>query len=1314
MKPVLKLIITMLVMFVIFAFPACAKTYVPGNHISYLDLDDDNISLPFEIGFLFPFYGSDQTQFYVTTNGAVSFGGVTDVWENTQLPASTYNYPAVFPFWDDLHPKGSTNVAGSILYKTIAAGEYGNPYGKDVLVVQWTNYGFYASELVMGTFQVHLVSDGNITFNYNDLIAPERAYGQSATIGIQQDGSSNFVQHSLEEDAGIRSGYTVRLAYNGENSYTNLGASTDGFWDMLLYKDGSIQPPDKPENPNPAIGSTASTSPNLSWNAAINADNYRVLVSMDSNMNDPVYSQIITGTSANVSVLSAGTEYYWQVIARNAGGETPSDLWNFTTSSNIRILTYTAGTHGEISGMTSQTVVAGQSGTLVTAVPDTGYHFVQWSDDSTDNPRTDTDVNTNISVDASFAINTYKLTYTADSNGSLTGDPTQSVTYGSDSTAVTAVPNAGYYFVQWSDDSTANPRTDTSVTANITAEAEFAINQSPATPGAFTSPSAGQKLKGSYPLTISWGVSTDPEDDVVKYDLFFFNGTWTKIGNQLNSNSMVFTLSEDNTGSAKFRVYANDTQSNSSAREVTFTIDSLGPAIAFGTNGNSTDSISHSTTVTGTDVLAGISQMSYAWTQNQSLSSVLSWTLFDNGDTLIKDSVDGNWYLHINATDNVGNTNYSVSDVFKLDNSLPIIYFGTDGNNAYAQSHNTSVMVVDSISGIQELAYAWTQDNDINSVSEWMTFESGDILAKDSVNGDWYLHIRAIDNASNTNYSVSDVFRFDNTPPSFSWLQKPLSANTGDTVVVELNATDISSLSFYSIKVDGEEYQMNTSSGNYSWIVYIPASDSGTLVSQVIYNCTFSDLAGNIGSTGNILLNVSILPVADFATNATRGIAPLEVDFEDASSGLVDEWHWNFGDGEVSTEQNPVHTFGSGNFTVDLTVTNINGSSSHLLNIKAAEPLNYTLKPEDANQISIYGEEMNFSLVTNVLSSFKWYIDGKSINGTGVSVSSNTDDSSRVSFCSINTSQYIDQSDFFVDTYNISVVVSNESTGIANTLSWDWTVTNSSTVDKEDICFIISNTANVTPSGNISCVEFNTTDDDRTDNVDIPSSITFVSFNTSSNASALLIKVEVLDKSSLNESEAGFLIDSVYQYFDISFSNETLVDNTSDRSIEFRILDELNGGSLAITSVRLKHWGSPTWKIYVPELLYNDGTYSYFIVRNISGFSPFAVTADYEYSSRIGSGSTTGVAVIMPLLPKQDIGKADESGYISSEVSSNENYDDASNQPGDRIGEDGKGIVDYEGENDRSNNIMTIAGVIMLAAILILLFVSRKNKEKDQ
>ena len=69
----------------------------------------------------------------------------------------------------------------------------------------------------------------------------------------------------------------------------------------------------------------------------------------------------------------------------------------------------------------------------------------------------------------------YTLTYTAGANGTLTGTEPQTVYQNGSGSAVTAVGNSGYSFVNWSDASTANPRTDTGVVANVSVTANFGI-----------------------------------------------------------------------------------------------------------------------------------------------------------------------------------------------------------------------------------------------------------------------------------------------------------------------------------------------------------------------------------------------------------------------------------------------------------------------------------------------------------------------------------------------------------------------------------------------------------------------------------------------------------------------------------------------------------------------------------------------------------------------------------------------------------------------------------------------------------------------
>jgi uncharacterized protein (TIGR02145 family) len=73
------------------------------------------------------------------------------------------------------------------------------------------------------------------------------------------------------------------------------------------------------------------------------------------------------------------------------------------------------------------------------------------------------------------------------------------------------------------------------------------------------------------------------------------------------------------------------------------------------------------------------------------------------------------------------------------------------------------------------------------------------------------------------------------------------------------------------------------------------------------------------------------LPDAKFIGNPVKGISPFSVGFLDQSTSNPSAWHWDFGDGNSSTQQNPVHTFETvGIFNVKLTVTNAYGISTEI------------------------------------------------------------------------------------------------------------------------------------------------------------------------------------------------------------------------------------------------------------------------------------------------------------------------------------------------------------------------------------------------
>jgi PGF-pre-PGF domain-containing protein len=78
-----------------------------------------------------------------------------------------------------------------------------------------------------------------------------------------------------------------------------------------------------------------------------------------------------------------------------------------------------------------------------------------------------------------------------------------------------------------------------------------------------------------------------------------------------------------------------------------------------------------------------------------------------------------------------------------------------------------------------------------------------------------------------------------------------------------------------------------------------------------------------------------VLPVANFSTNVSSGDVPLAVQFTDLSQNIVSR-SWDFDNDGIkdSQDSNPVHLYElTGNYTVNLTVSNGNGTNSKLATI---------------------------------------------------------------------------------------------------------------------------------------------------------------------------------------------------------------------------------------------------------------------------------------------------------------------------------------------------------------------------------------------
>ena len=91
---------------------------------------DDGFVGPIPLPFTFCLYGTNYTDFYINTNGNITFGAPYTAFSATGFPSGSFAMLA--PFWGDVDLCGT----GQVWYKVTA----------DVVYVNWVQVGYYPSQ----------------------------------------------------------------------------------------------------------------------------------------------------------------------------------------------------------------------------------------------------------------------------------------------------------------------------------------------------------------------------------------------------------------------------------------------------------------------------------------------------------------------------------------------------------------------------------------------------------------------------------------------------------------------------------------------------------------------------------------------------------------------------------------------------------------------------------------------------------------------------------------------------------------------------------------------------------------------------------------------------------------------------------------------------------------------------------------------------------------------------------------------------------------------------------------------------------------
>ncbi|PSR01071.1 MAG: hypothetical protein BRD50_09275 [Bacteroidetes bacterium SW_11_45_7] len=202
-------------------------------------------------------------------------------------------------------------------------------------------------------------------------------------------------------------------------------------------------------------------------------------------------------------------------------------------------------------------------------------------------------------------------------------------------------------------------------------------------------------------------------------------------------------------------------------------------------------------------------------------------------------------------------------------------------------------------------------------------------------------HLVIDSNGCKDEKTVSDLIEIADSPEA----QFTGQPNTACEPPLTLNLTNQS---------NGSSLSYNWDFGNGNSSTAESPSENYTSVGSYDVSLTVQDTFGCKDSmTKTDFVTIEELD-AGFSVNKFDVCAPGTVQFTDITSPTPDQWTWDFGDGNTSTQQNPSHTYDStGSYTVTLIAENSTGCSDTLtkqnyITVKSPPNADFTANQTDA------------------------------------------------------------------------------------------------------------------------------------------------------------------------------------------------------------------------------------------------------------------------------------------------------------------------------------------------------------------------------
>ncbi|WP_295883582.1 PKD domain-containing protein [uncultured Thiohalocapsa sp.] len=147
-------------------------------------------------------------------------------------------------------------------------------------------------------------------------------------------------------------------------------------------------------------------------------------------------------------------------------------------------------------------------------------------------------------------------------------------------------------------------------------------------------------------------------------------------------------------------------------------------------------------------------------------------------------------------------------------------------------------------------------------------------------------------------------------------------------VTLEWDAVNDPRVASYSVYIGKEAGVYDEARQSPSTRLTVDGLDEGATYHFAVKACNLDETLCSEFSEEIATTITYATPSAAFTIAGATGVAPLDVAFTDASTGVIEAYAWDFGDGGSSSQRSPSHTYASpGTYTISLDVTGPGGTS---------------------------------------------------------------------------------------------------------------------------------------------------------------------------------------------------------------------------------------------------------------------------------------------------------------------------------------------------------------------------------------------------